>query len=155
MEKKATMEQYMEQLNDTEIKVRYAETDQMGIVHHSVYPVWFEAGRTDFMEKLGYPYSRLEAEGVMTPLTKLNCSYMEGARYGDTVIVSVYIKKLTFVKIEFFYKVRRKSDMKLLATGETTLACTDRTMRIINLKAVNPDLYKILETESARFDMLD
>ncbi len=144
----------MTELNDTEIKVRYAETDQMGIVHHSVYPIWFEAGRTDFMEKLGYPYSRLEAEGIMTPLTKLNCSFREGARYGDTVIVSVYLKKLSPVRLEIWYKVRRKSDMQLLATGETTLACTDKSMKIINLKAVNPDLYKLLETESARFDML-
>ena len=144
----------MTELNDTEIKVRYAETDQMGIVHHSVYPIWFEAGRTDFMEKLGYPYSRLEAEGIMTPLTKLNCSFREGARYGDTVIVSVYLKKLSPVRLEIWYKVRRKSDMQLLATGETTLACTDKSMKIINLKAVNPDLYNLLETESARFDML-
>ena len=135
------------EVKSTEIKVRYAETDQMGIVHHSVYPIWFEAARTDFMEQLGYPYSRIESEGLMTPMTKLDCSFKDGAKYGDTVIVTVSVKKLALVKIEFFYTVYRKSDGKLLAEGNTTLAVTDKSMKIVNLKAVNPSLYKILEEQ--------
>lgn len=133
------------EVKSTEIKVRYAETDQMGIVHHSVYPIWFEACRTDYLEQLGYPYSRFESEGIMTPLTKLDCSFKSGAKYGDTVVVTAKITKLALVKIEVGYTVKRKGDDVLLAEGNTTLAFTDKNMRIINLKAVNPTLYKILE----------
>lgn len=129
----------------TELAVRYAETDQMGIVHHSVYPIWFEAGRSDFMEKIGYPYWKMESEGVMTPMTKLECSFREGAKYGDTVVISTWIKRLTAVRIEICYSVTRKNDGTLLAEGSTVLAWTDKAMHIINLKKKNPALYETLE----------
>lgn len=65
-------------MSKTELIVRYAETDQMGIVHHSVYPIWFEAGRTDYMEKEGYPYSRIEEEGLMLPSQKWSAISSKG-----------------------------------------------------------------------------
>ena len=68
-------------MTETEIKVRYAETDQMKIVHHAVYPVWFEAARTDYMEKAGYSYAKIEEEGIMLPLSRLECSFRECPRY--------------------------------------------------------------------------
>ncbi|MCL2481176.1 MAG: acyl-CoA thioesterase [Spirochaetaceae bacterium] len=133
--------------SDTEIIVRYAETDQMKVVHHSVYPIWFEAARTDYMEKAGYPYSRIEKEGVMLPLSRLECDFREGAKYGDIVLIKTSIKKFSPVRIELKYKAYRKSDGALLAEGETLHAWTDENLKIINLKKRLPDLYKLLENE--------
>ena len=135
------------EIKSTEIKVRYAETDQMGVVHHAVYPIWFEACRTDFMEQLGYPYKRIEEEGFMTPLIKLDVSYKSGAKYGDTVLVDAKIKELGLIKFTFSYTVKRKSDGALLATGSTTLACCDKNLKIINLKTSCPEVYAKLEAQ--------
>ena len=146
LEKSNHGEPYME-IKSTELKVRYAETDQMGVVHHAVYPVWFEACRTDFMEQLGYPYSRIEQEGFMTPLIKLDVNYKSGAKYGDTVLVDAKITELGLIKFTFSYTVKRKSDGVLLATGSTTLACCDKNLKIINLKTACPEVYALLEEQ--------
>ncbi len=135
------------EIKSTELKVRYAETDQMGVVHHAVYPIWFEACRTDFMEQLGYPYSRIEEEGFMTPLIKLDVNYKSGAKYGDTVLVDAKITELGLIKFTFSYTVKRKSDGMLLATGSTTLACCDKNLKIINLKTACPEVYALLEEQ--------
>ncbi|MCL2294794.1 MAG: acyl-CoA thioesterase [Spirochaetes bacterium] len=136
--------------SDTEIVVRYAETDQMKVVHHSVYPIWFEAARTDYMEKLGYPYARIEKEGIMLPLARLQCDFREGARYGDTVLVKLSIKKLTPARLEIKYTAHRKSDGALLAEGETLHAWTDHNLKVINLKKLAPELYKLMENEAEK-----
>ena len=135
--------------SDTEIVVRYAETDQMKVVHHSVYPIWFEAARTDYMEKAGYPYTRIEKEGVMLPLSRLECDFREGAKYGDTILIKTSIKKLSPVRLEIKYKAYRKSDGVFLAEGITVHAWTDENLKIINLKKRLPELYKLLENEIA------
>jgi len=132
---------------DTEIIVRYAETDQMKVVHHSVYPIWFEAARTDYMEKAGYPYHRIEKEGILLPLSRLECDFREGARYGDTILIKASIKKLSPVRLEVKYKAFRKSDGALLAEGLTAHAWTDENLKIINLKKQAPLLYELLENE--------
>ncbi len=134
-------------MSETEIVVRYAETDQMKVVHHSVYPVWFEAARTDYMEKAGYPYSRIEEEGIMLPLSHLECDFREGAKYGDTVIIKTSIKKLSQVRLEVLYRAFRKKDNTLLAEGITVHAWTDSNLKIINLKKTSPELYALLEKE--------
>ena len=145
--KKSNYREPVMEIKSTEIKVRYAETDQMGVVHHAVYPIWFEACRTDFMEQLGYPYSRIEEEGFMTPLIKLDVNYKSGAKYGDTVLVDAKITELGLIKFTFSYTVKRKSDGTLLATGSTTLACCDKNLKIINLKTACPEVYAKLEAQ--------
>lgn len=145
--KKSNYREPVMEIKSTEIKVRYAETDQMGVVHHAVYPIWFEACRTDFMEQLGYPYSRIEEEGFMTPLIKLDVNYKSGAKYGDTVLVDAKITELGLIKFTFSYTVKRKSDGALLATGSTTLACCDKNLKIINLKTACPEVYAKLEAQ--------
>ncbi len=132
-------------MTETEIIVRYAETDQMGIVHHAVYPVWFEAARTDMMEKAGYPYSRIEEEGIMIPLSHLECDYLAGAKYGERVIVSCRVEKLSIARFAMAYEVRRKDDGELLATGKSMHGWTDTNLNVINLKKRAPDLYNFLE----------
>jgi acyl-CoA thioester hydrolase len=133
-------------MSKTEIIVRYAETDQMGIVHHSVYAIWFEAGRTDYLEQEGYPYSKMEAEGLMLPLSKLDCKFLEGAKYGDTVIVDSRVEKISPFRVEIAYSVFRKKDNTLLAEGKTVHAWTDRSLKIVNLKTSNPPLFHLFQS---------
>lgn len=133
-------------MSETELIVRYAETDMMKVVHHSVYPIWFEAGRTDFAEKLGYPYSKIEEDGIMMPLCKLECTFKVSARYGDTVIVKTFIRKLTPVRIELGYQIYKKGDNTLLTEGYTLHAWTNTDLKIINLKLVAPQIYTLFES---------
>lgn len=129
--------------SESKFDVRYAETDQMGIVHHSVYPIWYEAGRTDFTKKLNMTYAQMEREGVMTPLVELTSQYKKPAHYGDTVMVRTSIQKLTPARIIFYYEVYRGEE--LLATGTTMHAWTGRNLKPMNLKKHRPDLYEMME----------
>lgn len=128
--------------NETVITARYAETDQMGIIHHSVYPVWFEVGRTNFIKMLGVTYSQLEHDGVMLPLCDLSCKYIQPVHYEDEVIIETGVSKVSFAKIEFSYRVLMKDSKKLMASGSTTHGFVNsETFRPINIKKVNPDMY--------------
>ena len=107
--------------NETEIRVRYGETDQMGVVYHANYAVYFELGRTEWLRQFGLSYSRMEAEGIMLPVISLNINYKNSARYDDVLKVKTTLKKMPTASIEFEYElVNQKGD--LLATGQTTLA---------------------------------
>ncbi len=129
------------------ITARYAETDQMGIVHHSVYPIWFEVGRTDFIKQLGIPYSQLEKEGVMLPLAALNCKYHAPVRYEDEIILETSISKVLAAKIEFHFIVRHKDSGIVAAEGMTLMGIVDtKTFRPINLKKVRPQLFNLLQS---------
>ncbi len=128
----------------TEINVRYAETDQMKVVHHAVYPIWYEQSRTELIEKLGIKYCEIEKQGVMCPIAELNSKYISPARYGDTVIVEASVSKLTPVKIVFEYKIYRKSDETLLNTGSSVHPWTDTNIKLINLKKAFPKIYDTL-----------
>ena len=130
----------------TDIIVRYAETDQMGVVHHCVYPVWFEAARTDMMVQAGYPYDRIESEGILLPVSSLECNYAGGVRYGETVTVHCFVEKLSIARLILGYEIRRKDEDKILCSGRTVHAWTDVDMKIINLKKKAPELYSFLET---------
>ena len=132
-------------MSETEIIVRYAETDQMGVVHHSVYPVWFEAARTDMMEQAGYPYSRIEEEGIMLPVSHLECDYIRGVSYGERVIVKCEVQKLSVVRLILTYEVFRKDEDVVLCKGKTEHGWTDTALNVINLKKKAPELYAFLE----------
>jgi acyl-CoA thioester hydrolase len=116
----------------------------MGIVHHSNYPVWFEAGRTDFIKKLGLPYSKIEESGFMLPLIELKCSFKGSAQYEDEITVRTSLKELTFTRVVFYYEVYKDSGTRLITTGETMHVWTDRELRPLNLKKKAPNLYELL-----------
>ncbi len=125
-------------INETKIKVRYAETDQMGVVHHSRYYPWFEVGRTELFASGGKTYGDMEKEGVMMPLVETRCRYIIPARYEDELIIKTKVASLSGVKIEFEYDVIRQSDGTLLAKGYTLMAFTDLSFKPVNLKKQNP-----------------
>ncbi len=128
------------------IVVRYAETDQMGIAHHSCYPVWFEAARTGFIKMLGMSYSEVESRGLLLPLAELNVKYRSGSYYEDQLWVKVETVKLTGARIVFGYEITRDRDKALIATGSTTHAFTDQNIKIINIMKTHKDIYDLLAT---------
>ncbi len=136
-------------VSETALIARYGETDQMGIVHHSNYPIWFEAGRTSFFKQLGLSYKKIEEAGTILPLTSLNCIFKSPARYEDEIIVKTRVLKMSVVKLVFQYEVLKKEGMQLVVSGETAHAWTDKKLKPVNLEKKLPDLYLRLKTITA------
>ncbi|MBV7274869.1 acyl-CoA thioesterase [Clostridiaceae bacterium UIB06] len=128
-------------ISESKLKVRYVETDQMGIVHHSNYYPWFEVGRSDFIMESGITYSQMEEKGVLLPLVESYCKYNEGAKYEDDIIVKTFIESISPVKVIFNYDIIRERDGKLLAKGKTTHAFVDKNFKIVNLKKKYTDIW--------------
>lgn len=105
------------------IRVRYCECDPMGVAHHTIYPVWFEMGRTELLRDKGRSYRDLEAQGVFLAVVKLEVKYKKPARYDDELTLVTRLSEVGHVKLCHEYELRRNSD--LLATAITTLACLD------------------------------
>lgn len=134
-------------ISKTQITVRYAETDQMGVTHHAVYPIWYEAARTELIKATGISYSELEKLGVMTPVAELSCRYTGVTHYEDVVTVWCWISRLTPARIEFSYALYCENDEKPRNTGKSMHGWVDsKTFRPINLKKHFPDFYEKLES---------
>jgi acyl-CoA thioester hydrolase len=110
------------------IRVRYAETDRMGLLHHANYLVYFEQGRTELLRSRGLCYKDLEDQGYLLVLTKLEVRYRAPARYDDLLTLRTTVVKTTAVRIDHRYEVFR--DGALLTEGTSTLACIDREGRV-------------------------
>lgn len=96
-------------------RVRYAETDAMGIAHHSSFVLWMEMGRTEFMRAYGFTYRQLEEMGVLLPVLEINVRYRQAAVYDDELRISTWVDELTRVRVKLAYSVTRISDGALLA----------------------------------------
>lgn len=127
----------------SKIVVRYQETDQMQIAHHSCYPIWFEVARTDFIKACGMSYSDVEAQGIIIPLTGLECQYKIAALYEDQLEVHTKLTKMSPVRLEFSYRVTRGDD--LIATGKTFHGMVSKSLVPLNVKKEHPDIYRMLE----------
>lgn len=110
---------------ETEVKVRYAETDAQGVVYHGSYVVWFEVGRTEYCEAAGYPYARMEAEGVNIVVSDLAARFRRPARYGDTVRVATRLAAVRSRGCTFAYRVTL-ADGAVAVEGETVHLFVDR-----------------------------
>ena len=95
-------------------RVRYAETDAMGIVHHSSYVVWMEMGRTEFMRAFGFTYRQLEEMGVLLPVLEINVRYRQTAYYDDELRITTWAEELTRTRVKLGYKIERVADDVLL-----------------------------------------
>ena len=109
------------------IRVRYAETDRMGLLHHANYLVYFEQGRTELLRELGVSYRDLEDKGYLLVLTKVDVHYRRPARYDDLLTLRTTVVRQTMVRIDHKYEMF--CDGLLLADGNSTLACVDRQGR--------------------------
>jgi acyl-CoA thioester hydrolase len=118
---------------DLVFRVRYAETDPMGVLHHSRYFVYFEMGRTELLRLAGFRYRDLEERGLLFVVAKAACQYKAAARYDDEVRLVTKIDRMTRSRIDHSYEMFRVADGRLLCTAQTTLACVDRTGNIIEI----------------------
>src|SRR5512135_1057079 len=108
---------------DSEVRVRYAETDQMGVAYYANYLVWFEVGRSEFCRKRGSIYADLEKLGFRLAVTDARCHYRSAARYDDLVVVRTRLKELNKRMITFGYQILRGENEELVAEGETRHIC--------------------------------
>jgi acyl-CoA thioester hydrolase len=107
-------------VGETKLRVRYAETDKMGVVYHSNFVIWFEVGRVELLRQLGFQYSEMESEdNCHIPVVDLRVRYKAPALYDDEIVVRTQIKNVRSSLLHFSYEVFRESDRTLLATGET------------------------------------
>ena len=108
------------------VRVRYAETDQMGVAYYSNYLVWFEIGRTEWLRDTGWTYRDMEAEGLSLPVIEARCEYRLGARYDDELEIRTFGRMVSAVRMAFDYEIVRRRDAAVLATGHTVHATLDR-----------------------------
>lgn len=109
---------------DIQVRVRYAETDQMGVVYHGNYVQYFEMGRVEWLRNLGVSYKWMEDNGVMLPVVSLSMNYKKSARYDDLLTIRTILNKLSSVKIEFDYEIYNEAN-ELLTTGNSVLVFVD------------------------------
>ena len=107
------------------MRVRYGETDQMGVVHHANYLLYLEEARTSWMRALGFPYSRLESRGIGLPVRRVELRYLASARYEDELVVRIRLASMRAASLRFAHEVWRAADELRLLEGEIELACVD------------------------------
>jgi acyl-CoA thioester hydrolase len=112
------------------IRARYCETDQGGVVHHSVYPIWFEMGRTELLRANGVAYKDMEEAGIFFVMARLEVKYRQAAKYDEELELTTACTNVTSCKIEHIYQLKRVHDGALLAEGSSTLACLDRQGKV-------------------------
>jgi len=129
----------MNDWHETEIRVRYAETDQMGVVHHSNYLIWFELGRSDFCRARGFSYKDMEEkDNALMVVAESYCRYKSPAFYEDVLTVRTKVEELRSRSLRFVYEIYRPSDQILLAEGETLHVVTDENKKVRTI----PEIYK-------------
>jgi len=125
----------------TTLRVRYAETDRMGVVYYANYLVWFEVGRTDLLRRTGWSYREMEKDGVSLPVIESHCAYRQPARYDDELEVRTTGSVVSPVRVRFDYEVVRPADSATLVTGFTVHATLDRSGRPCRLPARARELF--------------
>lgn len=115
------------------VRVRYAETDQAGMAHHSAFLPWFEEGRIALLRTLGKPYQQFEAEGIHFPVREAFCRYWAPAHFDDVLVVSTVIEETGGASVRFGYRITRESDAMLVAEGHTLHACVNNEGRVKRL----------------------
>jgi acyl-CoA thioester hydrolase len=118
---------------ETELRVRYAETDAMGIVHHASYLVWFEVGRTEYTRAMGFPYREVDRNGVRLVVVEACGRFHRAARYDDLVVVRTTVREVSRATVTFAYEVRLRPENALLVDGHTMHAATDLRGRVQRL----------------------
>jgi acyl-CoA thioester hydrolase len=129
-EKQSAMSVPSNQVSEVRLRVRYAETDQMGVVYHSNHLIWFEVGRVEFLRQLGFSYREMEEnDKCFIAVVDVRCRYKAPAHYDDEVIVRTHLKNIRESVMHFGYELIRVGDGVLLAEGETTHVVTDANMK--------------------------
>lgn len=114
--------------DEIQIRVRYGETDQMGVVYHGNYALYLEMGRIEWLRKLGISYKSMEENGIMLPVVSLNVNYQKSVGYDDLITVKTTLKNRPTAKIEFDYEITNESG-DVLTTASTILVFVDKTTK--------------------------
>ncbi|WP_107727560.1 acyl-CoA thioesterase [Desmospora activa] len=133
-----------EPFHEERFQVRYQETDQMGVVHHSQYAVWFEVGRIGLIDRLGLSYGELEKKGMLLPVVDLRCRYVASARFGDEVGIRTQVDEIRGPKLTFAYEVVRVGDKQRLSHGKTIHLWVDGNMKPFDFERKQPDIARCL-----------
>ncbi len=128
----------MDDWHEHEVRVRYAETDQMGIVHHSNYLVWFEVGRSELCRAKGFSYKEMEEAEALMVVAESYCRYKSPAYYEDVLTIRTRVEEIRSRSLRFYYEVHRASDDTLIAEGETLHVVTDKDKKV----RILPEIYK-------------
>lgn len=124
---------------ESRLRVRYAESDQMGVVYYANYFVWMEVGRVDYCSQLGFEYRDMEADdGIFLAVTDAQCRYRDAARFNDQIRVVTWVSESRSRMIRFSYEIRNADSDRLLATGETLHTVCDRNGKMVRL----PEKYR-------------
>ena len=119
--------------HETEIRVRYGETDQAGVVYYANYLLYFEVARTAFMRDFGTPYTAVEDRGLFLTVADASCKYLGTAKYDDLLLIRTSVTRVTHTRVVFHYEVAQKATGEAVATGDTTLACIDSSRKLCRL----------------------
>ena len=131
---------------EVRVRVRYAETDQMGVVYHANHFIWFEVGRVELLRQLGFSYREMEQhDQCFIAVVDARCRYKAPARYDDEIIVRTHLQNVRESLVHFGYELLRVSDNALLAEGETTHIVTDAEMKVRSI----PEKYMKVFREAA------
>ncbi|HZG60040.1 MAG TPA: thioesterase family protein [Anoxybacillus sp.] len=130
---------------EKQIEVRYAETDQMGVVYHANYLVWMEVGRTQFIKELGFHYADMEKAGVISPVIDLQVSYKKPLHYGETATVKTWIEYYDGIRVTYGYEILTP-DGEIAVTATSQHVCVKRdSFRPISIKKYFPDWHEAYE----------
>ncbi|MFA9559593.1 acyl-CoA thioesterase [Evansella sp. AB-rgal1] len=127
------------------ITVRYAETDQMGVVYHGNYLVWCEIGRTKLIEDMGYKYADVEKLGVLSPVTSVNMNYHFPAKYGETVTIQTWIEDYNGIRITYGYEIVNEAGVKCFSGTSGHVLVKKESFRPISLKKHFPEWHEAYE----------
>jgi len=135
-------------VSESRVRVRYAETDQMGVVYHANHFIWFEIGRVDLMRQLGFTYRDMERDhGCFIPVVDARCRYKAPAHYDDEIIVRTHLRNVRESMIHFGYELVRASDDQVLAEGETMHMILDAKMKASSLP---PNIVKVFREAAGK-----
>ncbi|GAA0496355.1 thioesterase family protein [Salinibacillus aidingensis] len=127
---------------ETDIQVRYQETDQMGVVYHANYLVWFEIGRTRFLEELGFQYHEMEKEDIVSPVLDADVQFKTPVRYGEQARVKTWIDSYDGLKVVYAYEIRNGND-EVSVTGKTSHVCVKKdSFRPVSTRKKFPALHE-------------
>lgn len=130
------------QISSREIEVRYAETDQMGVVYHANYLVWMELGRTQLIKELGFNYAEMEKDGIISPVLDIQASYKRPLRYGDTAIIKTWVEEYDGIRSVYKYEIFNREG-ELALTGSSKHVCVKKdSFRPVSLKRMYPDWHE-------------
>ncbi|MFD1018312.1 acyl-CoA thioesterase [Thalassobacillus hwangdonensis] len=131
---------------NTPIRVRYQETDQMGVVYHANYLVWFELGRTDFIEALGFHYHEIEKQGVLSPVIDANIHYGKPVRYGEKATVETWLEAYDGLRITYGYRVLKENGEESVSGSTKHVIVKEDSFRPVSIRRSFPEWHEAYQS---------